>query len=169
MKTRKAITPVISIVLLISITVSSVAVLYSQIGEIGIDSSPLAVIEISRNTEIDLRQGYEGENGNLKLIISNTGDRALQFGDEMDLYINEVDYNAYERINDDFNAEDVECLDINLEVDQSTSDTLDTGCDTGLEFPDAFGNRMIIEFRHMESHKTWRYECDVASAQDSTC
>lgn len=166
---RRGITPVISIILLISILIGSVGMLQAYVGEFDVDTSALGIIELTQATEIDIRTAYEDEEGDLRLVLHNSGDRAINFEDEMVMYINELDYQSYDSLNDDFDLENAGCLDVNLDIGQSTSDISGSGCKTGLEFPSAFEEPVNIEFQHIDSHKSWSYTCDVKSQRDSTC
>jgi hypothetical protein len=148
---------------------SSIGVLYTQIGALNVDTSPLAIIELAQDTDITIRQGYQGPNGNLKLTIYNSGNRALDFNDSMDFYINGVDYDAYGAVNEEFDPDDIECLDLQLDVGESTSDAIGSGCDTGLEYPSPFDDDLFLRFDHLQSHKSWSYQCDVKSSDSVAC
>lgn len=150
--------------------IGSIAMLYNQVEEFGVDTGPLEMIELTRSTDIEIRAGYESENGEVKLSIANTGDRAVNFESEMGLYIDEVDYQSYSVVNEEYISEEAECVEeLRLDIGETTSDVLDRGCKVGLDFPGAFDEPIELEIRHVNSHKTWSYTCDRLSSKDSVC
>ena len=142
------------------------------------DEDVLNVIFSDRNTDLEIRSGYEGEEGNLRLLIANVGENELSLKEDVDLEFNNVSYQGSKDDEIDFSEEDLEsgsgCLGeyMSLEPGETTSeiDNLEEDtCDTGLGFPDAFDNPVELELSLKDSYKTWSYTCDPQSSDQGFC
>lgn len=87
MKTRKGITPVIAIVLLILITVGAVGVVYTQFQSlVGNPTEQLREQEKVRNTKMSISGAYRG-GGGINITLRNTGSTAINTSDFNVMYV----------------------------------------------------------------------------------
>ena len=176
---RKGVTPVIAIVLLLTVTIGAVGILYTQVGDLLDQGSDTEDMNRVQDTDIDIRTGINGSNGNLRLSIQNTGERALPFSDDFGFQINGVDYEAYGAAGSlsfsQTNLTDSQgCLgsNMNLDIEETTgeiSSLNDDTCSTGVEFPTAFDDPVTVTFTLEGSSKTWDYTCEPKSGDDGFC
>ena len=189
--TRKGVTPVIAIVLLLTVTIGAVGILYTQVGDLLEQDEGLDDIDRVQDTEIEIRTAVssgadDGLNQNsndeeqIYLSVANEGDRAVDLGEEFDMSIDGVAQEAYESVNDDFTADDLTtgegCLTdgegMQLDVGETTSDQDDLSegmCETGIPFPGAFDDEIEIQFELDGSSRTWSYECNPPSGDVTHC
>lgn len=132
---RKGVTPVIAIVLLLTVTIGAVGILYTQVGDLLEQDDGFDDIDRVQDTEINIRTGVEGDDEDgedierLYLSIYNSGERALPFEQDFHVEINGVDYETFDAVGDlDFDREQLEasdadeeysagCLGPNMELD----------------------------------------------------
>ena len=124
---RKGVTPVIAIVLLLTVTIGAVGILYTQVGDLLDQGSDTQDISRVQDTEIELgtAYGYINETeavstsspydqDTLYITIQNTGKRAIAVNEEFNLLINGVDYQVYDRVGDiPINTDQTEGIDPN--------------------------------------------------------
>lgn len=136
-------------------------------------------IQEDQMTDLEIRTVYRGNNGNIHLSLRNTGERTLNFQEDIDFYINGFDYDVFPgRDNLDYSRDTLigstGCLSeaIVLDPGQTTAD-LDSlqkkSCDTGVEFPGAFEEPVTIEISLKDSHLSWEHECSPESGDQRIC
>lgn len=187
--TRKGVTPVIAIVLLLTVTIGAVGILYTQVGDLLEQDEGLDDIDRVQDTELEIRTAVSSAADDelndadgveqIYLSVANEGDRAVDLGEEFDMSINGVAQEAYGSVNDDFDVDELTtgegCLtedgNMQLDVGETTSDQeLDGGmCTTGIPFPGAFDDSIEIQFELDGSSRTWSYECNPPSGDVTHC
>lgn len=135
-------------------------------------------IQEDQMTRLEIRTVFEGENGNIHVSMLNGGEEDVDFSEEMDLFINNFDYDVFQST-EDINYDrgvltsDSGCLgeEMVLAPGETTADLdLDNeACDTGIEFPSVFDEPVSLEFKLKDSHRSWSHECDPESGDQEVC
>lgn len=181
-KGRKGITPVIAIVLLLTVTIGAVGILYTQVGDLLEQDGGFEDIDRVQDTSLDLRSMYYNDDeGQVKMVVANDGDRGVDLSDEFFIEFNGVNYDVADDagvLDDyapDYNKEDLRgeegCLadpDDNVPVQLNPGDQEE--CNIGLnDLPDTFDDELEITFQLDGSSRTWDYTCDVAEDDQDFC
>lgn len=174
---RKGITPVIAVVLLLLITVGAVASAWGLYQSITSDTGQLDQLNArqrAQQTSFAYRSMYEDSDGNasVEMVIENTGDRTVNLSDEFDLYVSPpgetgwVLRSALSGRFSDWHVENNNCF-------NSSAPRLDKGntytCDTGVAFPNATQTvRFRISYKGLDNYN-WENDCYAQTSQTSTC
>lgn len=174
MKSRKGITPVIAIVLLLMVTVGAVGVVYTQFQSIVGD--PGAATESQqqvRQTEMSFSSVYNDGSDNLMVEVRNTGEVSWNTSDFTMQFVPGGDGTA---VGIDvasgasgFTATsgDMTCF----SADSSSQIVEPSGtytCDTGFEFPSAT-TTLGIQVEMNGADKNWDYSCTPSSSDSLGC
>jgi flagellin-like protein len=173
MKTRKGITPVIAIVLLLMITVGVVGLVYTQVQNImGNPGDELDQQQRVRDTDMSFSSVYD-EGGSVQVTVRNTGDVTwntsafeMQFvpGGEGSA----VSYSAATGSSTQFSSSgSASCF-----VDDDSTEVVDPDetytCNTGISFPSAT-QTLGIEVEMRSAEKTWSYSCSPETSSSIGC
>lgn len=167
---RKGITPVIAVVLLLLITVGAVASAWGLYQNIISDQSQLDELNAQQrasNTDLSIRTVTESGDGDMEIYIQNTGSRAINLTDELEMDYSPGDEDGYlplTALDSEYKTGTANCLpEETLSVGNTTS------CDTGVTFPDATDEMSIrINYKNADSAE-WTYECRPSTSSTTTC
>lgn len=181
---RKGITPVIAVVLLLLITVAAVGLVWGLFQQVTGDQGALNSLndrQQARNTGFEFRSVYndtDANKGNITLNIANTGSRAVNLSNEVELAIippgstGQVPFDVFV---DQYGDEWMEGSPTSAETPcfNSTAGVLETGnsytCDTYLTFPSATQSiGLVINYKGV-SGTSWDYTCSPQTSSTITC
>jgi len=172
MKSRKGITPVIAIVLLLMVTVGAVGVVYTQFQSlVGDPAEAVGSQEDVRNTEMSYSSVYNNNSGNLVVQVSNTGSVAWNTSEFTMQFVpggegTAVNWNV---ANQEFSGTQ---SDFNCFSAATSYKVIQPGdsyeCDSGFEFPGST-ETLGIEVTMNGAAKSWSYTCSPNTASAYGC
>ncbi len=173
MKTRKGITPVIAIVLLLMITVGVVGLVYTQVQNlIGNPGEQVQEQQQVRQTDMSFSSVYN-DGGSVHVTVRNTGEvtwNTSQF--EMQFVPGgdgtAVGYSAATGSSTSFSSSGTESC---FSADSSTQTVDPSGsytCDTGVSFPGAT-QTLGLEVEMVSADKSWSYSCSPETSSSVGC
>lgn len=182
---RKGITPVIAVVLLLLITVAAVGLVWGLFQQVTGDQGALNSLndrQQARNTGFEFRSVYnntDANKGNISLNIANTGSRAVNLSDEVELEVvppgssGQVPFNVFVSQYGDSWMEGTGLTDVQTPCFNSTAGVLETGdsytCDTYINFPRATQSiGLVINYQGV-SGTSWDYTCSPQTSSTITC
>lgn len=176
---RKGITPVIAVVLLLLITVGAVASAWGLYQQVISDQSQLDQLnqkQIADNTEIKANSVYKSDDGYVNVSLRNTGGEPVNLTDDVKLLVSPSGTSEYLSENllgqklsyfDSFDSSN--CFGGSGKVLTTEGDRKELECNTTIKFPDAgqtFDFR--ISYRNVES-AYWDFECSPSSGNSIRC
>lgn len=175
MMSRKGITPVIAVVLLLLITVGAVASAWGLYQNIISDQSQLDELDAQQRasqSEFSFSSVVENDDGSTQIYLQNTGSRAVNLTSEVELLLSPDGEQGYvsplvisnQYSNWDASA-DSSCF-------NSTAGILEVGntynCNTGTNFPNAT-QTLGIQVNYRNADVDWTYQCRPETSGTTTC
>ncbi len=176
-KSRKGITPVIAIVLLLLITVGAVGVVYSQFQNLtGDPSEQLAQQQRVQNTELTFSSVYKdtSDDDSINISLRNTGSVTLNMTEQFEISFvpeNSDSGVSYQVLPGSYKASgNQECF--TSSVTNGNREMVEPGgtyiCDTGVAFPAATDSvGIVVSFRTAD--KSWSYTCAPSTSGSLSC
>lgn len=174
MKSRKGITPVIAIVLLLMVTVGAVGVVYTQfqsiVGDPGAATDDQQQV---RQTEMSFSSVYNDGSDNLMVEVRNTGDVSWNTSDFTMQFIPGGDGTAVSLDvatgADGFSGAqgDMTCFSA-ASSSQVVEPSESYECDTGFDFPGAT-TTLGIQVAMNGASKNWEYSCTPSTSDSLGC
>jgi flagellin-like protein len=175
MKSRKGITPVIAIVLLLMVTVGAVGVVYTQFQSLlGDPGAATQEQQQVRDTEMTFSSVYNDGSDNLMVEVRNTGDVSWNTSDFTMQFIpggegTPVSLDVATNAGFTATQSEMNCFSADTDANSEVIDPEESySCDTGFEFPgsnEALG--IIVQMNG--ASKDWSYTCSVSSGDAYGC
>ncbi|MFB6209425.1 MAG: type IV pilin N-terminal domain-containing protein [Candidatus Nanohaloarchaea archaeon] len=165
---RKGITPVIAVVLLLLITVGAVASAWSLYQNITSDRGQLENLAERRkaeNTEIATQYVYRSDDNYINVSLRNNGGEAVNLSKDVDLFVSPPSTSEYLSSNllksnfDIGNPDKSSCFGGEGRVLITSGSNRNLQCNTSIEFPNAGESvRFRLKYSNVQGY-SWEFRC----------